>query len=84
MNIEEAQILNQKIKVLHIDDDELQLINVKNNLEIINKDILIESEKDGLKAIEKISLKNYDIILLDYLMPLYDGIEIANKIRKIS
>ena len=84
MNIEEAQIINQKIRVLHVDDEELQLITLKNTLELINKDIIVESERDGSKAIEKIKDNDYDIILLDYFMPVYNGLEIAGRIREIS
>jgi PAS domain S-box-containing protein len=84
LNIEESQIINEKIKVLHIDDEYIQLNNVKNNLEIINNNIIIESETDGMKSIEKIRKNDYDLILLDYLLPIYDGIEITNRIREIS
>ncbi len=70
--------------MLHLDDDELQLDILKINLEQMNHDIIVDSEIDGLKALEKIKTNGYDCILLDYLMPIYDGIEIADRIRKFS
>ncbi len=84
MIIEEALGVYGKIKVLHLDDDELQLDILKINLEQMNHDIIVDSEIDGLKALEKIKTNGYDCILLDYLMPIYDGIEIADRIRKFS
>ena len=84
MNIKEALKVFGKIKVLHIDDDELQLGMLKINLERLNDEIRVDSEIDGLKALEKIKTNEYDCILVDYLMPIYDGIEIASRIRSFS
>ena len=84
MNIEEAHVIYGKIKVLHIDDDEIQLDIIKDMLEQLNDNIIVDSEIDGLKALEKIKTNEYDCILLDYSMPVYDGIEIANRIRNFS
>ena len=49
MNIEEALKVFGKIKVLHIDDEELQLEMLKINLERLNDDIIVDSEVDSLK-----------------------------------
>ena len=84
MNLGEAQNIYGKIKILHIDDDELQLKILKENLSQINKNIIIESEKDPFEALKKIENNFYDCILLDYLIPLINGIEIAHKIRLFS
>jgi len=84
LDIKEALKVFGKIKVLHIDDDELQLGMLKNNLERLNDEIIVDSENDGLKALEKIKTNKYDCILVDYLMPIYDGIEIASRIRSFS
>ena len=84
MNINEAQIINQKIRLLHIDDEPLQLDNLRFNLELVNNNFIVESETDIIKAINKIKENNYDCVLLDYLMPVYDDIDTASKIRTIS
>ena len=44
MNIDKALTVFGKIKVLHIDDDELQLDMVKINLERLNDDMIVDSE----------------------------------------
>ena len=41
-------------------------------------------QKNGKVALEKFTLVNYDIILLDLNLPLVDGIEVARRIRKES
>jgi PAS domain S-box-containing protein len=84
LNVEEILNIYGKIKVLHLDDEELQLKILKDNLELINKDIIIDSEININSAIEKIKTNSFDCILLDYLMPIYDGIKISKKIRSIS
>lgn len=84
MGLEDIHNIYGKIRVLHIDDDELQLNILKDNLYNINKDIVIESEKNLDKAIEKISQNHYDCILMDLLMPIIDGIQGSKKIRKFS
>jgi len=84
LDIKEALRVLGKIKVLHIDDDELQLGMLKINFERLNDEVIVDSEIDGLKALEKIKTNKYDCILVDYLMPIYDGIEIASRIRSFS
>lgn len=38
----------------------------------------IDEAEDGLDAINKIQTNNYDLILLDYMMPHYTGIEVIS------
>jgi two-component system sporulation sensor kinase A len=83
LNINEVDIFG-KIKVLHIDDDELLLNTLKPSLETMNDNIVVDSESVGLRALEKIKDSDYDCVILDYLMPINNGLEIVAKIREYS
>ena len=82
MSIQKALDSFGKIKVLHIDDDELFLDTIKLSIESINNNIKIDSQTDSSNIKNKII--EYDCVLLDYLMPGKDGLQIAAKIREFS
>ncbi len=44
--------------------------------------IQVEVANNGLEAIEKISIKNFDIILMDMQMPVLDGYAATEQLRK--
>ena len=43
-----------------------------------------ESVEDGLKGIERIKSKDFDLVLLDLMMPGLNGLEVINEVNKIS
>ena len=47
----------------------------------ITADCVTES---GIEAIEKCGEKNYDIVLLDHMMPEMDGVEAMKRIRQFG
>ena len=44
----------------------------------------IDVAEDGMQAIEAVQEKNYDVILMDMQMPVVDGLQATQQIRKIS
>ena len=39
---------------------------------------------NGIEALEKAEAADYDVVLLDYLMPKMDGMEVLSNLRKMS
>ena len=74
--------MHRKIKVLIIDDDKdiLSLLSIK----LKKQNFEVETESSPLKALEKISLEKYDVILLDQMMPEIEGLEMLNHIQQLE
>lgn len=71
-----------KIKVLMIDDN-VQLIEAVKEYFKSSKLITISSEAhDGLEGIEAIEKENYDLIVLDLIMPNKDGLYVLEQMKK--
>jgi len=67
------------VKVLVVDDHEMNRLLAAS---IIGRwKFEVETAVDGKEAIEKLEKDNYDIILMDMLMPVMDGIEATKHIR---
>ncbi|MCL2499973.1 MAG: ATP-binding protein [Defluviitaleaceae bacterium] len=70
-------------KILIVDDMETNIYVAKGLLKPY--DLTIDAADSGFAAIEKIKEgKTYDIIFMDHMMPLMDGIEATKKLRKIG
>ena len=61
--------------VLVVDDEKLIVKGLKFSLE--QDDMHVDTAFDGEEAIEKIKAGNYDIILLDVMLPKYTGFEVC-------
>lgn len=70
------------IRVLSVDDTKINLKLVERTLSKYG--MIVTSSISGMDAIEKCRNNEYDVILMDQMMPEMDGIEAMNKIREIS
>ncbi len=70
------------MKILVVDDEQLLVKGIKFNLE--NEGYQVETAFDGKKALELARNNNYDLIILDLMMPEIDGLECCMKIREFS
>ncbi|MDR6121651.1 two-component system response regulator ResD [Bacillus sp. SLBN-46] len=69
-------------KILIVDDEfEMRLLL---KLYLQQESYLVEDAEDGRQAYEKILKDDYDLIILDVMMPLMDGWETLKQIRTIS
>jgi DNA-binding response OmpR family regulator len=72
--------MNTKSKVLLAEDDLSLGYVIKDNLSDAGYDVVLCA--DGQAAIDKFSKENFDICLLDVMMPNKDGFAVAKKIRQ--
>lgn len=72
----------EQIKILLAEDD----INLGSLLEqyLIAKNFDVDLFVDGVKALEGFNKNNYDLCILDVMMPKKDGFELAKDIRIID
>ena len=67
-------------KVLVVDDEKLIVKGLKFSLE--QDGMEVDCAYDGMEALDKIARNNYDIILLDLMLPKKDGFSIAKELRR--
>ena len=70
------------MKILVVDDEKLLVKGVKFNLE--NEGYQVDAAYDGLEAISLAKNGNYDLIMLDIMMPGLDGLKACMRIREFS
>ena len=66
--------------VLIAEDEEFLVRAIKDNLE--SEDCTADVARDGEEAIEHIKKSRPDVILLDLLMPKYDGFHVLEQLKK--
>ena len=69
-------------KLLLVDDNEMNLKVAKGLLEPL--DIQIDIAVNGMEAYKKIQNTKYDIVFMDHMMPVMDGVETTRKIRALA
>ncbi len=67
-------------KILLVEDEKSMAIGLEYNL--TEEGFEVEWAPDGKIAIECITLKSYNLIILDIMLPYIDGFEIARRVRK--
>lgn len=69
----------EKIKILIVDDEPDILEILKLNLQ--NEGYKVSTAENGKKALKKVDKINPDLIVLDLMMPIMDGIETCERLR---
>lgn len=70
------------MRILVVDDEKLLVKGIKFNLE--NEGYQVEVGFDGEEAVEKARTGDFDLIILDLMMPKIDGLEACMRIREFS
>ncbi len=69
-------------KILIVDDEERIRDIIKEYLEFEKFDY--DEAADGIEAIDKIKANEYDVVILDIMMPKVDGFTVLREVRKFS
>ncbi len=78
--VTDDKLFAPKANILVVDDNSVNLFVAKSMLEVYGiKPTCVISGQLALKAVSK---KKYDIIFMDHMMPVMDGVETTHKIRE--
>jgi CheY-like chemotaxis protein/HPt (histidine-containing phosphotransfer) domain-containing protein len=80
---EDAKIVYApEARVLVVDDVPMNLLVAKGLLKYTA--VMVDTAESGEEALEKIQKTKYDIIFMDHLMPVMDGIECFHRMRNMD
>jgi CheY-like chemotaxis protein len=68
-----------RLRVLLVEDDKVNQIISRKMLESLNCEV--ELATDGLQAVDKALLREYDVVLMDCHLPHLDGYEATRRVR---
>lgn len=74
--------MTKNARALVVDDTEINLILMEEILKSFH--MTVETADSGEKAMELVEQKEYDVIFMDYIMPVMDGVITTDRIRKLS
>jgi len=74
--------MNKKLKILVVEDEEAILTGLIDVLVFHGYDV--DFAKDGKDGLNKSLSGQYDLLLLDVMLPEIDGFEICNRVREID
>jgi DNA-binding response OmpR family regulator len=67
-------------RILLAEDDEILRMLIIDTLE--EDDYDVDEAADGLEALRFLEDFTYDLLIIDYMMPAYSGIEVIQKVRQ--
>ena len=70
------------MKVLIVDDEVLIRNVIKEYLILENYDY--DEAENGKEAVDKVEKNNFDIVIMDIMMPIMDGYQAVKEIRKFN
>ena len=67
-------------RILLAEDEEILRMLIVDTLE--DEDYEIDEAADGQEALDLYNQNRYDLIIVDYMMPVFSGLEVIEKIRR--
>ncbi|OAA90290.1 response regulator transcription factor [Clostridium ljungdahlii] len=72
----------EDFRILLVEDEKQMSMFIQ--MELTHEKYKIDAAYDGREALEKVEDKEYDLILLDIMIPNLNGIEVCRRIRQFS
>ena len=72
--------MDRRNKILVVDDDPFNLDLLEQ--ELTEQGYLIEKASDGDEGLKKVESFSPDVVILDYMMPKMDGIEVVKRLKQ--
>jgi DNA-binding response OmpR family regulator len=76
------ELIKRRPVILVVDDDEILLKTVHDTL--IKERFRVITATDGISAVFQLAKRNPDLVVLDIMMPKYDGFQTLEMIRRHS
>ena len=76
--------ISKNLKILIVDDIEINLSLLKNVLSKLTKDAIFIEARDGFQAVEQYKQEKPDFVFMDIQMPNLNGYEATIEIRKLE
>ncbi len=67
-------------RILLAEDEEILRMLIVDTLE--DEAFQVEEAGDGKEALEILAQRKYDLVILDYMMPAYSGLEVIGRVRQ--
>ena len=74
--------MEQKAKILYVEDDKSLAYVTQDNLELAGYNIT--HCENGLEAFDTFKSKEFDLCIIDVMLPIIDGFTLAKKIRRMN
>jgi len=71
-----------KYKILIVEDEKQMSMFIE--MELTHEGYEVDKAYDGREGLEKVENKEYDLVLLDIMIPSLNGIEVCRRIRQFS
>ncbi|MDR0380653.1 MAG: response regulator [Oscillospiraceae bacterium] len=75
-------IASPEVKILVVDDNSINLTVALGFL--ATHSIKADTALNGAEAVEKVQTETYDLVFMDHMMPIMDGIEATTRIRALG
>lgn len=72
------------MKILLVDDEELQLLRLEKACKNVLKDAIFLTYSNSKKAFDENKTNNIDLAFLDIEMPVYNGIQLGKKLKSVN
>ncbi|MCE4051121.1 MULTISPECIES: response regulator transcription factor [Bacillaceae] len=66
-------------RILLAEDEDVLRMLIVDTLE--DEDYVVDEAPDGEEALQLIAKNDYDLLILDYMMPIMTGLEVIQKVR---